>query len=103
MPPAGIILLKKSTAVLQHCPRIRHLLILTTLMVNTEDYGKVMFMMETTIVEKEKMKKLRKPVMIVGLPGIGLIGQVVGRYADRNSLIGGPSCGPFDLHLPHRF
>lgn len=39
-----------------------------------------MLMKETTIVEKVKVKKLRKPVMIVGLPGIGLIGQVVGRY-----------------------
>ena len=37
-------------------------------------------MKETTIVEKIKPKKLRNPVLIVGLPGIGLIGQVVGRY-----------------------
>ncbi len=35
---------------------------------------------KTTIVEKEKIKKLKNPVMIIGLPGIGLIGQVVGRY-----------------------
>ncbi|MBN1170214.1 proteasome assembly chaperone family protein [Candidatus Micrarchaeota archaeon] len=37
-------------------------------------------MKETTIIEKTKMKKLRTPVLVTGLPGIGLIGQVVGRY-----------------------
>jgi uncharacterized protein (TIGR00162 family) len=37
-------------------------------------------MKDTLIIEKTKMKKLKKAVLITGLPGIGLIGQVVGRY-----------------------
>lgn len=37
-------------------------------------------MKETTIIEKKKIKKLKNPLLITGLPGIGLIGQVVGRY-----------------------
>ena len=37
-------------------------------------------MKETTIIERTKIKKLRNCVLITGLPGIGLIGQVVGRY-----------------------
>ncbi|MFH1393527.1 MAG: proteasome assembly chaperone family protein [Candidatus Micrarchaeota archaeon] len=36
-------------------------------------------MKETTIIEREAVK-LRDGVLITGLPGIGLIGQVVGRY-----------------------
>ncbi|MBI5223337.1 proteasome assembly chaperone family protein [Candidatus Micrarchaeota archaeon] len=37
-------------------------------------------MKETVILEKLKEKKLKNPILITGLPGIGLIGQVVGRY-----------------------
>jgi uncharacterized protein (TIGR00162 family) len=37
-------------------------------------------MKETTIIEKKAFKKLRNGILITGLPGIGLIGQVVGRY-----------------------
>ncbi|MBU0591669.1 proteasome assembly chaperone family protein [Candidatus Micrarchaeota archaeon] len=38
-------------------------------------------MKETTIIEKVKIKKkLHNAVLLTGLPGIGLIGQVVGRY-----------------------
>lgn len=37
-------------------------------------------MKETTIIEKKELKKLRSCILITGLPGIGLIGQVVGRY-----------------------
>jgi uncharacterized protein (TIGR00162 family) len=37
-------------------------------------------MEETTIMEKVKVKKLRNAVLLTGLPGIGLIGQIVGRY-----------------------
>jgi len=37
-------------------------------------------MIETTIIEKRRPKKLNNAVLITGLPGIGLIGQVVGRY-----------------------
>ncbi|MFH1222373.1 MAG: proteasome assembly chaperone family protein [Candidatus Micrarchaeota archaeon] len=42
-------------------------------------------MKETTIIEREKIKKLRNPVLIIGLPGIGLIGQVVGKYLAKES------------------
>jgi len=37
-------------------------------------------MKDTIIVEKKKLKKLRNGILVTGLPGIGLIGQVVGRY-----------------------
>ncbi len=37
-------------------------------------------MHSTFIIEKLKEKKFRDPILITGLPGIGLIGQVVGRY-----------------------
>jgi len=37
-------------------------------------------MNETLIIEKKKPKKLKKGILITGLPGIGLVGQVVGRY-----------------------
>lgn len=36
-------------------------------------------MKETTIIEKERVK-LKDGILIIGLPGIGLIGQVVARY-----------------------
>ncbi|MDD5339896.1 MAG: proteasome assembly chaperone family protein [Candidatus ainarchaeum sp.] len=39
-----------------------------------------MTMKDTLIIEKKKLRKLKKGVLITGLPGIGLIGQVVGRY-----------------------
>ncbi|MEW6036179.1 MAG: proteasome assembly chaperone family protein [Candidatus Micrarchaeota archaeon] len=37
-------------------------------------------MKETLIIEKKAYKKLKNGVLVTGLPGIGLIGQVVGRY-----------------------
>jgi uncharacterized protein (TIGR00162 family) len=37
-------------------------------------------MKDTLIIEKKKLRKLKKGVLLTGLPGIGLIGQVVGRY-----------------------
>ncbi len=37
-------------------------------------------MEKTFIIEKKKPRKLRRGVLLTGLPGIGLIGQVVGRY-----------------------
>lgn len=58
-------------------------------------------MIETTIVEKEKIKKLRKPVMIVGLPGIGLIGQVVGRYMAKE-LKAKKIANLYSPHFPHQ-
>jgi len=58
-------------------------------------------MEETTIIEKKKIKKLRKGILVTGLPGIGLIGQVVGRYlveelnADRVATL-------ISHHFPHQ-
>lgn len=37
-------------------------------------------MKETKIVEKKKTGKLKDAILITGLPGIGLIGQIAGRY-----------------------
>ena len=37
-------------------------------------------MLETQINEKKKIKKLKNAILLTGLPGIGLIGQVVARY-----------------------
>lgn len=37
-------------------------------------------MKETLIIEKTSFKKLKNGILLTGLPGIGLIGQVVGRY-----------------------
>jgi len=58
-------------------------------------------MNDTLIVEKEKPKKLRNGILLTGLPGIGLIGQVVGRYlveelkAKKIALLLSP-------HFPHQ-
>lgn len=37
-------------------------------------------MQETIIIEKTRARRLKNAVLVTGLPGIGLIGQVVGRY-----------------------
>jgi uncharacterized protein len=37
-------------------------------------------MKETLVIEKTSYKKLKNGILLTGLPGIGLIGQVVGRY-----------------------
>ncbi len=58
-------------------------------------------MKDTLIIEKSKMKKLKNAVLVTGLPGIGLIGQVVGRYlveelkAKKIALVVSP-------HFPHQ-
>ncbi len=58
-------------------------------------------MKETLIVENVKLKKLRKPVLIVGLPGIGLIGQVVGRYMTKE-LNATKVATLYSPHFPHQ-
>lgn len=58
-------------------------------------------MKETIIIEKKKIKKLRKPVLIVGLPGIGLIGQVVGRYMAKE-LNAKKIANLYSPHFPHQ-
>lgn len=53
-------------------------------------------MKETIIVEKEKLK-LKKGILITGLPGIGFVGRVVGKY-----LVEELKAKPVaDLHSPH--
>jgi len=59
-------------------------------------------MKETLIIERKKVKrKLKDAVLLTGLPGIGLIGQVVGRYlmeelkAEKIAVLLSP-------HFPHQ-
>ena len=58
------------------------------------------FVKETKIVEKEKIK-LKNGVLVVGLPGIGLIGRVVGRYL-AEELKGKKVADLFSPHFPHQ-
>jgi uncharacterized protein (TIGR00162 family) len=58
-------------------------------------------MKETTIVEKKAVKKLRRGVLITGLPGIGLIGQVVGRYLVED-IKAEKIANLFSPHFPHQ-
>ena len=57
-------------------------------------------MKETTIIEKEKIKT-KKGILVVGLPGIGLIGRVVGRYL-ADELKGKKIADLFSPHFPHQ-
>lgn len=57
-------------------------------------------MKETTIVEKEKIKS-KNAVLVIGLPGIGLIGRVVGRYLAEE--LKTKKCADlFSPHFPHQ-
>jgi len=58
-------------------------------------------MEKTIIVEKSKVKKLKNPILIVGLPGIGLIGQVVGRYLVKE-LNAKKIANLYSPHFPHQ-
>ena len=58
-------------------------------------------MFETQIVERKGMGKLKKPVLIVGLPGIGLVGQVVARYMIRK-MKGKKIAELYSPHFPHQ-
>lgn len=55
---------------------------------------------KTTIKEKEDVK-LKKPVMITGLPGIGLIGQVAAKYMIKK-LKGKKIADMYSPHFPHQ-
>ncbi len=57
-------------------------------------------MRETAIIIKEKIKP-KNPVLIVGLPGIGLIGQVVARYL-AEELKGKRIADLYSPHFPHQ-
>jgi len=57
-------------------------------------------MKDTTIIELEKIK-LKKGVMLTGLPGIGLIGRVVGRYLVEE-LKAKKVAEMYSPHFPHQ-
>ncbi|HNT60569.1 MAG TPA: proteasome assembly chaperone family protein [Candidatus Bilamarchaeaceae archaeon] len=54
-------------------------------------------MIETAIIEKHGVGRLKDPVMVTGLPGIGLVGQVVAKYMIKK--LGGKKMA--DLYSPH--
>jgi uncharacterized protein len=58
-------------------------------------------MKDTLIVEKKALKKLRNGLLLTGLPGIGLIGQVVGRYLVQE-LKAEKVANIFSPHFPHQ-
>jgi len=58
-------------------------------------------MKETTIIEKKKIKKIKNGILITGLPGIGLIGQVVGRYL-VDELKAEKIANVISPHFPHQ-
>lgn len=58
-------------------------------------------MQDTVIIEKTKMKKLRNGILLTGLPGIGLIGQVVGRYLVEE-LRAEKVANVYSPHFPHQ-
>ncbi|MFH2106380.1 MAG: proteasome assembly chaperone family protein [Candidatus Micrarchaeota archaeon] len=57
-------------------------------------------MKETLIIERERVKP-KDPVLVVGLPGIGLIGRVVGRYLVEE-LKGQRIADLYSPHFPHQ-
>jgi len=58
-------------------------------------------MKETIIIEKEKVKKLKNPAVVIGLPGIGLIGQVVSKYIAKE-LKAKKIAVLYSPHFPHQ-
>lgn len=57
-------------------------------------------MEHTTIIEKRKMK-LKSPILLVGLPGIGLVGQVVCKYL-VTKMNGKKLADMYSPHFPHQ-
>lgn len=57
-------------------------------------------MIETTILEKEKLK-LRKPILIEGLPGIGLVGKIAADHLIAE-LKGEKVAEIYSPHFPHQ-
>ena len=58
-------------------------------------------MKETTIIEKTGKVKLKNGVLITGLPGIGLIGRVVGKYLVEE-LKAAKIADMYSPHFPHQ-
>jgi len=57
--------------------------------------------MDKTIVKETKKVKLKKPVMVTGLPGIGLVGQVAAKYMIKK-LKGEKIAEIYSPHFPHQ-
>lgn len=55
---------------------------------------------KTTIIEKKKAR-LRAPIMITGLPGIGLVGQVAAKYMIKK-MKGDKIADIYSPHFPHQ-
>ena len=58
-------------------------------------------MIESTIIETQKPKKMKNVVLVTGLPGIGLIGQVVARYL-VDELKAKKMANLISPHFPHQ-
>ena len=58
-------------------------------------------MKDTLISEKKPLKKLKDGLLLTGLPGIGLIGQVVGRYLVQE-LKAEKIANVYSPHFPHQ-
>jgi uncharacterized protein (TIGR00162 family) len=74
-----------------------------TLTIDTLDTGEKRrgcSMDKTTIMEK-KHGKLRDPVMVTGLPGIGLVGQVAAKYIIKK-MKGKKVADVYSPHFPHQ-
>lgn len=59
------------------------------------------FKMEKTIIRETKKVKLKDPVMVTGLPGIGLVGQVAAKYIIKK-LKGEKIAEVYSPHFPHQ-
>ncbi|MEM4272305.1 MAG: proteasome assembly chaperone family protein [Candidatus Bilamarchaeaceae archaeon] len=58
-------------------------------------------MMEKTIIIEKKEYMVRKPILVTGLPGIGLVGQVAARYLIKK-MKGVKVADIYSPHFPHQ-
>ena len=75
-------------------------IILTIDMQSIAEKRRGLLMDKTLIKEKGKVAKLKNPVMVTGLPGIGLIGQVAAKYLIKK-LKGEKIAEIYSPHFPH--
>ncbi|MBD3398179.1 proteasome assembly chaperone family protein [Candidatus Micrarchaeota archaeon] len=59
------------------------------------------FLMDRTIINEKKKVSLENPVMVTGLPGIGLVGQVAAKYIIKK-LKGEKIADVYSPHFPHQ-
>lgn len=96
----GVILSRKTTVIIVRVLLTLPLIIQMIDMVNTVEKFVVFNMQKTWIVEREKLK-LKNAYLITGLPGIGLVGQVVGRYLVEQ-LKAKKIANLYSHHFPHQ-